>query len=559
MEFGMHPITDLIRATWRNYTGRKNGHLLLRFLAIFVTCVSLYSVLFHLVMAYEGQSFSWMTGLYWTLTVMSTLGLGDITFNSTLGHVFTIGVLVSGVMFLLVLLPLLFIESQSAARVSCELPRDTGGHVILCHYDEVTSALITRMRQYRQPYVLLVPDLTEALSLYDQGLNVVMGEVTHPDTFRQVRLAKAALVATTSSDAVNTNVALTVRELSASVPVIATANEAVAVDMLSLAGCSHVLHLGNMLGRSLARRIHGNDSMTRVIGQFGPLLIAEAAAARTPFVGTTLQQSRLRERVGLSVVGVWERGHFEMAGPDTSIGPHTVLVLAGSQAQLQQFDAHFGSSDMTDAPVLILGGGRVGRATGRALEERGSDYRIVEQLHERVDTSGKYILGNAARADVLHNAGIRDTPAVVITTHDDDLNIYLTLYCRHLRPDVQIISRATLERHVPTLHRAGADFVMSYASMGANAIWNLLQRNDVLMVTEGLHVFRVTLPPRLAGKTMLESRIRQVTGCHVIAIETEGVMQINPDPAIPFPDKAELILIGTTKAEEDFVKVFPAA
>jgi Trk K+ transport system NAD-binding subunit len=252
MEFGKHPITDLIRATWRNYTGRKNGHLLLRFLAIFVSCVALYSVLFHLV----------------------------------------------------------------------------------------------------------------------------------------------------------------------------------AVDMLSLAGCSHVLHLGNMLGRSLARRIHGNDSMTRVIGQFDPLLIAAAAAARTPFVGTTLQQSRLRERVGLSVVGVWERGHFEMAGPDASIGPHTVLVLAGSQAQLQQFDAHFGSSDMTDAPVLILGGGRVDRATGRALEERGSDYRIVEQLHERVDTSGKYILGNAARADVLHNAGIRNTPAVVITPHDDALNIYLTLYCR---------------------------------------------------------------------------------------------------------------------------------
>jgi Trk K+ transport system NAD-binding subunit len=358
---------------------------------------------------------------------------------------------------------------------------------------------------------------------------------------------------------VNTNVALTVRELSASVPVIATANETVAADMLSLAGCSHVLYLGNMLGRSLARRIHGNDSMTHVIGQFDSLLIAEAAAARTPFVGATLQQSRLRERVGLSVVGVWERGRFERAGPDTSIGPHTVLVLAGSRAQLQQFDAHFGISDVTDAPVLILGGGRVGRATGRALEERGSDYRIVELLHERVDDSSKYILGNAARADVLHKAGIRETPAVVITTHDDDLNIYLTLYCRYLRPDVQIISRATLDRHVPTLHRAGADFVMSYASMGANAIWNLLQRSDVLMVTEGLHVFRVSLPPGLAGKTMLESAIRQVTGCHVIAIETEGVMQINPDPSIPFPEKAELILIGTTEAEQDFVEAYPAA
>jgi K+/H+ antiporter YhaU regulatory subunit KhtT len=95
--------------------------------------------------------------------------------------------------------------------------------------------------------------------------------------------------------------------------------------------------------------------------------------------------------------------------------------------------------------------------------------------------------------------------------------------------------------------------------MVAKAIRNLLQRSDVLMVTEGLHVFRVSLPPGLAGKTMLDSAVRQVTGCHVIAIETEGVMQINPDPSIPFPEKAELILIGTTEAEQDFVEAYPAA
>jgi voltage-gated potassium channel len=64
--------------------------------------------------------------------------------------------------------------------------------------------------------VLPVLDLTEALSLNDQGLNVVMGAIDHPDPFRRVRLAQAALVATPSSDAVNTNVVLTVRELSAS-------------------------------------------------------------------------------------------------------------------------------------------------------------------------------------------------------------------------------------------------------------------------------------------------------------------------------------------------------
>lgn len=37
-----------------------------------------------------------------------------------------------------------------------------------------------------------------------------------------------------------------------------------------------------------------------------------------------------------------------------------------------------------------------------------------------------------------------------------------------------------LERNVATLHRAGADFVLSYASMGANTILNFLGRASVL-------------------------------------------------------------------------------
>jgi hypothetical protein len=37
----------------------------------------------------------------------------------------------------------------------------------------------------------------------------------------------------------------------------------------------------------------------------------------------------------------------------------------------------------------------------------------------------------------------------------------------------------SLERNVSTLHRAGADFVMSYASIGANAKFNFLCPWDI--------------------------------------------------------------------------------
>jgi Trk K+ transport system NAD-binding subunit len=542
----------------RYYTSRRQVTLMLRLLVVFVVCVAFYSVLFHVFMLGEGQRHNWLTGLYWTLTVMSTLGFGDVVFTGDLGRIFTMVVLTSGVVFLLVLLPLLFMEGQSAARVPRELPRDSSGHVVLVHYDEVTHALIARLTQYRYPYVLLVPDLSEALRLHDMGFRVVMGEIDHTDTFERVRADKAALVATTASDTVNTNVAFTVREMAATVPLVATANEAVSVDILELAGCSHVLQLGDMLGRSLARRISGGDAIAHVIGRIDQLLIAEATASGTPLVGKTLQQSRLREELGISVVGVWERGQFETAGSHTRIGPHTVLVLAGSEGQLQTYNEHFCIYNVSDAPVIILGGGRVGRATGRALEGRGLDYRIVEQLPERTNHSGKYIIGNAAEWDVLNQAGIMKAPAVVITTHDDHMNIYLTIYCRRVRPDIQIISRATLERNVGTLHRAGADFVMSYASMGANTVFNLLKRSDVLMVTEGLNVFKVPLPPALAGKTIVDTAIRQETGCNVIAINIDGSMQINPDPRAKLPAQAEMILIGTAEAEQLFVQRYPA-
>ena len=47
-------------------------------------------------------------------------------------------------------------------------------------------------------------------------------------------------------------------------------------------------------------------------------------------MGKTLRESGLREKVGVTVVGVWERGHFETARAETKIQENSLLVLAGS-------------------------------------------------------------------------------------------------------------------------------------------------------------------------------------------------------------------------------------
>jgi K+/H+ antiporter YhaU regulatory subunit KhtT len=134
------------------------------------------------------------------------------------------------------------------------------------------------------------------------------------------------------------------------------------------------------------------------------------------------------------------------------------------------------------------------------------------------------------------------------------MNIYLTIYCRRLQPDIQIISRANLDRNISKLHSAGADLVMSYASMGANTIINLLKPDEVLMFQEGLNIFRAPVHSSLVGQSLAENQIRKQTGCSVIAISTQGKLNINPDPSFPLRENDEMILIGTADAEKRFIE-----
>ena len=108
---------------------RANLAALLKYFAFLVLLVTAYAVLFHLIMSrIEGQQHSWITGFYWTLVVMTTLGFGDITFTSDVGRLFSLVVLLSGVVFLLVMLPFLFIRLFYApwleSRVRLRAPRE---------------------------------------------------------------------------------------------------------------------------------------------------------------------------------------------------------------------------------------------------------------------------------------------------------------------------------------------------------------------------------------------------------------------------------------------------
>lgn len=546
---------------------RQNVRMFIRFMSFLTAMVIVYSVIFHFLMALEGKEYSWITGVYWTLTVMSTLGFGDITFTHDIGRIFSIIVLLSGVVFMLVLLPFAFIkfvfapwmEAEARRRTPRELSSNIRDHVIMTAYDDVTAALIERLITYERDYVVILEDPEQAGLLSDLGVRVAVGNIDDPHTFRKMRVNSAALVVATNSDEMNTNIAFTVRELNETVPIVTTADSANSVDILTMAGSTKVVEVADLLGRSFANWAMCGYFQSNIIGRFDELVIAETPVINTPLVGQTVAESNLRQRTGVTIVGMWERGMAVVPTPDTEITKNTVLLIAGTESQISTYDEVFSLYQIfhhAGDPVIVIGGGRVGGAIAKRFQERAVPYIVVEKA-QRKSSDPNTVLGDAADLDTLKKAWIEKAPAVLVTTHDDATNIYLTKYCRSLRPDLQIISRANQDRNVSTLHRAGADFVMSYPVLGVDAIFSFFMNQDAIMLVEGITLFRVTAPRSLAGVTLARSGIRQDTGCSVVALRFDGKLVINPDPSELIKQGSEMILIGTYENERKFFKVFP--
>ncbi|MCL1939183.1 MAG: NAD-binding protein [Desulfovibrionaceae bacterium] len=548
-------------------TNRRNMRFMLHFMVFVVVLVLAYSAAFHWIMLYEGRNFSPLTGLYWTLTVMSTLGFGDITFNGDLGKMFTLLVLVSGIVLFMLLLPFTFIrfvyapwlEAQSKALTPRELPKDTENHIIIVGDDSTALSIAERCRRYDIPYALLLDDSAKAIALYDRGYKVVLGALDAIETYHAMRADKAALVLALHDDMKNTNIAATVREFAPSVLIAGSAGHEDSVDILRLAGCNQVFQFTRLLGESLARRVFSAEHESNIIGRFEGFCVAESPVHGTPLVGKSLLEADLRGRFGLNVVGIWQGNQYMAARPETIFDNSAVLLLAGTADMMEKYDRSVipSGNKAQHPPVLILGGGRVGTAVAATLDRRGIPYRIVEQNASLVPMDdGRYVLGSAADIATLRLAGIDETGTVVVTTHNDDLNIYLTIYCRKLRPDIQIISRATLDRNVASLYSAGANLVMSQAGLTANAVINLLRPGRIFMLTEGLNIFRLATPPPLVGTTLKNNGIRNNTDCNVIAVKRGERTSVPPDPNAALESDDELIMIGTVEAERTFMRLY---
>jgi voltage-gated potassium channel len=544
---------------------KKNARKLLKYVVILGIVILIHTTLFHIIMSVvEGRDYSWITGFYWTLTVMSTLGFGDITFESDVGRLFSIIVLLSGIILLLVVLPFAFIrffyvpylDSSKRNQVPRSVPKGTKGHILICASGLIASDLMRKLKQEKIPFFIIENNPELALQQFEENVPVILGDTDEEETFSRMNVGDARGIVVNKSDTENTKIILSIRHLSQHVPVIAIANEDESVDVMELSGANQVLPVKRWLGEQLANRIDAQHAKSHPIGEYEDLLIAELAVHKTPLVNKTIRETNLRQKFGVSIAAVWKKGRLTPVKRDEKLTGDNVLVIIGKEEQIQKIDELYLDYAVNPNPILVIGGGKVGTAAVRALHAKGVAVNLIDKdpnvCRKIRHLCNEVFQGEASDYDLLKEAGVLKAPSILLSANDDTMNIYLASYCRNLNKELKIVSRISDARNIDIIHRAGADFVLSYATLGSVVILSIIKGQKLTVLGEGVELFITPVPDSLVGKTLLESGIGAETGLLVIAINKNQEVITQLTAGTTFSGGDEIVMIGNAEMKQAF-------
>lgn len=217
---------------------------------------------------------------------------------------------------------------------------------------------------------------------------------------------------------------------------------------------------------------------------------------------------------------------------------------------------------------IIAGYGRVGRQVAQEFARRDIQFVVIEKDNEAIVNLHRdnrlFVQGEATDDDILHKAGIEKARTLISTLPDEAQNVYLTLTARDISKDLNIIARADYEEGAKKLRRAGADHVVSPHVLGGIRMAMASLRPNVVdfmhatsLGEGGLEIEEVVIPGscRFAGKTLIESRLKQDYGVTIIGIKKpDREMTIAPGPETVLLENDILVIIGKTEDLEKFGK-----
>ena len=509
---------------------------------------------------YEGAPRTFLHSLQIVVETFTTTGFGsDSPWVSPEMQVFVILMDLFGTLLIFMAFPVIafpLLEDILSTTVPTSVADDTEDHVIICSYTSRAEALIDELDSWGVDHVIVESDRERATELYENDYRVVHADPTSIAGLEGAALGSARALVADVSDRVDAAIVLTAKEVAEDVQVISVIEEPDRQSYHRLAGADHVLSPRPLLGGSLASKV--TTSVTADLGdaiEIGDdLEAAELPIQRgSRLVGTTLAESGIREQSGVNVIGAWFRGEFETPpSPNATLTDGTVLLVTGREDQLEELKRLTLSEVrlFTPGKTIVIGHGEVGSRITAALDEAGLAYTVVD----RTEMDGVDVVGDATEPETLQAAGIENARSVILAMPDDTTTEFVTLVVRDISPETEIIARVQEIESVQKMYRAGADYVLSLATVSGRMIAStILEDEDVLSLDQQVEVVR-TVAPKLVGQTIGDADVRSKTGCTVVGVERNGTVITDVGPEFGVEVDDALIIAGTDEGIRQFTE-----
>lgn len=313
----------------------------------FVAAISIGILLFGTggYMVIEGWSV--LDSLYMTIITMSTIGYGEVNVLSDYGRLFTIVLIVVGVVVASYVVTTVvelftsqeFLEQIRYRRRHRELEKICD-HTIICGFGRLGRNLAKELGLRRCPLIVIDKNPEAVEDCRHLGFPVMQGNAADERILEEAGINRAkSLVAAADSDAENVFIVLSAKSINPGLEIISRCNSEHSIPKLEMAGVKTVISPHAIAGRRVAQLLTHPNVMNFLDGvlEFGDqqmrleeFIISE----NSPLAGQALREARLK----VAVLAVTHPDQPLLSHPnaDTKLLPGAGIIVMGVEQELNE-------------------------------------------------------------------------------------------------------------------------------------------------------------------------------------------------------------------------------
>ncbi len=296
------------------------------------------------------QGWGLLDSLFMTVITLTTVGFGEIHPLTDSGRVFTIFLIVSGMIVVAVIVAEFTrfliegeIRSYMERRLTKRAIEKLKDHYIICGYGRIGSVIADELYEHNVPFVVVDFSPEKIDEIAKKGYPTVNGNAVDEDVLLAAGILRAkGLIAAVGSPADNVYITISAKALAPHISVMGRAHDEIAEKRLRSAGADQVVCPYSIGGRRMANLILRPavvEFMDLTVGKRDLELAIEEMKVNfgSSLIGKTIIDSEIRTKFGVIIVAILRPNEKMVFNPEPQsvIHENDTLIALGQIQDLK--------------------------------------------------------------------------------------------------------------------------------------------------------------------------------------------------------------------------------